>query len=122
MDPRQQELLVVLERDRAATTLDELRARERVVHVASLRVVVIVTDAEPDDAVRGLAGVEGAFRETIPPSVMSSLDEGETLFTNAWLSRQQEVPKPRRGEGLSWDAPGYEPPDPPRRAPRGGSS
>lgn len=118
MDARQQELLVVLERERASTTLDELRARERVVHVASPRIVVIATDAEADDVARGLTGVEGVFRETIPPDVMDSLDEGETLFTNAWLSRQQEVSKPRLGEGLDWDAPGFEPPDPPGRMPR----
>jgi hypothetical protein len=46
--------------------------------------------------------------------VLDELDEGARLFVTAW--RERPLSKPDRpGEGLSWDAPGFEPPGPPRR-------
>ena len=43
----------------------------------------------------------------LPPS----LTEGERLFAEGWLERQSRGPKERKGEGLPWDAPGFQPPD-----------
>ena len=47
-------------------------------------------------------------------SVLDELDEGAQLFVRAWRERPLSKPD-RRGEGLSWDAPGFEPPDRPAR-------
>jgi hypothetical protein len=54
--------------------------------------------------------------EAPPPAVMASLEPSERLFVDAWLLRVEDRlyrRKRRRGDGLPWDAPGYEPPDPP---------
>lgn len=53
------------------------------------------------------------------PSALEVLDEGARLFVAAW--RERPVNKPGRpGDGLSWDHPGFEPPDRPR-SPKGSS-
>jgi hypothetical protein len=43
---------------------------------------------------------------------LPALDDAESLFVQAWLSKQGQV-KQRRGEGLDWDTPPMLPPDPP---------
>jgi hypothetical protein len=46
-----------------------------------------------------------------PPRLPPDLTQSERLFVAAWEARRQ--PKSRVGEGLSWDAPGFLPPDSP---------
>ena len=57
----------------------------------------------------GVATVIGS-KETQP---LPPLSDTESLFAEAWLSRQGQV-KQRRGEGLNWDTPPMQPPDPKR--------
>jgi hypothetical protein len=45
---------------------------------------------------------------------IEELDEGARLFVKAWRERVPSKPH-RPGEGLPWDAPGFEPPGPPSR-------
>lgn len=45
-------------------------------------------------------------------SALDDLDAGTRLFVEAWRTRPRQKRK-RRGEGAAWDAPGFEPPDPP---------
>ncbi|RJF93497.1 hypothetical protein [Sphingomonas cavernae] len=53
-----------------------------------------------------------------PDALPSELTDGERLFIEGWRARASKDPKTRKGEGLPWDAPGYQPPDlPPRRKP-----
>lgn len=46
-------------------------------------------------------------------SVLTTLSAGERLFVQGWGAGQTAEPKARPGEGLPWDAPGFEPPDDP---------
>lgn len=111
------ERLVVLADDAADAALAELRSYGRVTQVASRRLVVL--ESEEDPAVLGsLPGVVVSTASELPVEVASGLDEGEALFASAWSSRMRQETKTRPGEGLSWDAPGFQPPDPPP-APRG---
>ncbi len=56
----------------------------------------------------------GGTRVLGDEGVLGELDEGARLFVVAW--RERPVTKPGRvGEGLSWGAPGFEPPDRPTR-------
>lgn len=49
------------------------------------------------------------------PGVLEELDDGARLFVEAW--RTQAPAKPDRpGDGLPWDAPGFQPPDMPPRS------
>lgn len=47
----------------------------------------------------------------VPAEVLLGLDPAARLFVAAWRDRQH--PEQRIGDGLSWDAPGFHPPDPP---------
>lgn len=56
----------------------------------------------------------GGTRVLGDEGALDDLDEGARLFVAAW--RERPLSKPDRvGEGLSWDAPGFEPPDRPSR-------
>jgi hypothetical protein len=53
-------------------------------------------------------------RGAIPDSVLQQLNSTERTFAAAWVTgRQPKTTRP--GEGLSWDAEGFEPPDAPTR-------
>ena len=52
---------------------------------------------------------DGATERVGDERVLDELDEGARLFVSAWLRRSR--PKTdRRGEGLAWDAPGFDAP------------
>jgi hypothetical protein len=57
---------------------------------------------------------DGSTRMVGDVGVLDELDEGARLFVRAWQERPLSKTD-RRGEGLSWDAPGFEPPGPPDR-------
>jgi hypothetical protein len=60
--------------------------------------------------------IVGVYQDAPPAAVLATLDVGERIFVDAWLERVEAARcggRPRPGDGLSWDAPGYEPPDPP---------
>src|SRR5688500_7297086 len=44
------------------------------------------------------------------PSDVAGLSEAEMLFIDAWRARLDEPAKQRPGDGVSWDAPGFDPP------------
>lgn len=107
------EFLIMLSDARTETTLRELRSRAAVLHAASPRVVVVNANLEEAATLRSLPGVTGVFDRNVPSDVLESLEEGEALFVAAWESRQEGREKVRPGEGLPWDASGFEPPDRP---------
>lgn len=108
------ELLVILSGERTEEALKQLSAKYNVQQVASPRVLVVEGTQNELAGLRAVPGVLAATAGELPPTVLEGLDQSETLFVAAWLSRTKEGPsKQRPGEGLSWDAPGFVPPDPP---------
>ena len=105
------ELLAILSEERAEATLDVLRARFAVSQVASPQLVILRVRPEQMEQVQAMEGVEQVFAGEIPPEMLDRLDSTETLFAKAWASRQQAETKSRAGDGLDWDAEGFEPPD-----------
>jgi hypothetical protein len=85
------------------------------------RVVVLRADAD------GLPAIAGACRLAIARgtddrvevvgdlAVLDELDDGARLFVEAWRTPRSSASatRDRAGDGLPWDAPGFEPPDPP---------
>jgi hypothetical protein len=76
---------------------------------------VLIVEAEPD-LLQRLAddkGVAGVFTGLVPPDVAGQLDETGRLGIAAWNQRHSaefaEAKHKRKGEGLAWDHPGYEP-------------
>jgi hypothetical protein len=56
---------------------------------------------------------DGVTERAGDESAVDDLDEGARLFVSAWLE-SPTVKANRPGDGLSWDAPGFEPPGRPR--------
>jgi hypothetical protein len=55
---------------------------------------------------------DGGIRALGDDSVLADLDRAGRLFVDAWRARAAGKPG-RTGEGLPWDATGFQPPDPP---------
>jgi hypothetical protein len=101
------ELLIVLESRSATETLAQLRAVTNVTQVFPPRLALV--QAGPD-AGTGIARIQGVRLVLDDPArkLPADLTSAERIFASAWQARQQ--PKTRTGEGLPWDAPGFEPP------------
>lgn len=107
------EVLIVL--DDSITDTD----REAVLRVAPVTQSISerVFLASVEDAalanLRSMAGIAKVVAGAEPARSLPQLEDGESLFVQAWLSKRGQV-KQRRGEGLDWDTPPMLPPDPPR--------
>lgn len=111
------EYLVLLDESEPATSLAGLRQQGAVTQVASPRLVVFTADRTHAAGIESYPGVVGAFKGSLPADVIESLDDSEAIFAAAWALRHAGTsPKQRYGEGMSWDAPGFQPPDPPASA------
>ena len=106
---REGELLVLIDAEAFAETLRSLRATATVSHVLRPNLAV-VSGASPDE-VRGIPGVREVAAGDLPDETLAALDDTARTFVDAWRDRLR--PRARRGDGLSWDAPGFEPPDRP---------
>jgi hypothetical protein len=101
--------LVILEGGDAAARLPELERTVRVVHRLPPRLAIV--DA-PDEALEALERSTGvrSHRAPLDAAVLASLGPEERVFAEAALAPSGAKPA-RPGEGLPWDAPGFEPPD-----------
>ena len=108
------ELLVIMSEGSTAEGGAELPGRFPIVHTVSPRVFVIEPPGDVSSTdVAALPGVAAVSERDVAPEILEGLDETEGLFVQAWSKRQGESKTQRRGEGLDWDADGFEPPDPP---------
>lgn len=57
-------------------------------------------------------GSDGQAEIAGDDAIIQELDDGARLFVEAWLTPPRD-PSDRPGDGLPWDAPGFQPPDPP---------
>jgi ABC-type iron transport system FetAB permease component len=88
--------------------LDSLRERYRVTQSVSKRVFLV--RGQLDLGWSAPEGVRTFSTADIPEEILNSLDQQEAMFVAAWRLRLQAPTKQRPGEGLDWDAPGFEPP------------
>jgi hypothetical protein len=105
--------LALLREDAAAESVERLRRQYRVITVLRPRVIVLQLDDAAAERLRRDPDIAGVFERDVPADVVSQLQADARLFVNAWIQQQTTQNKPRRGEGLSWDSPGFEPPDVP---------
>lgn len=105
------ELLVVLDERNSALALETVKNRFQVSSTMQPRLaVVIASDAAQTTELLAIPGVLDVIADPGSP-IPESLNETEKLFAGAWQMRQTLNRKTRVGEGLSWDAPGFLPPD-----------
>ena len=109
-----QEILVILKDTDSHAPLPSLGSTYKTRQVISPRVFTVESTGA------GLAALQERSDMTVVsgnnplPESIDDLTESEQLFMAAWLSRwQKQEAKQRPGDGLSWDAPGFTPPDPP---------
>ena len=107
------EYLVILEPGAATEALEQLRSSHRVIQVGYPRVVVVAVSPEETPPSSETPGVVAVSSGALPAHMIEELDEQEALFVAAWTNRITGPEKQRRGDGLPWDAPGFEPPDAP---------
>jgi hypothetical protein len=102
------EAVVILSDADNVQTSSSVTARARVSQVGSARVMVVDADPATLGQLRELPGVLGVMMpgDAVPES--AGLNDQELLFVKGWQVSKQ--PKQRRGEGLPWDAPGFDAP------------
>lgn len=72
---------------------------------------VAVVEAPDPEALRKLRGIRSVTEGAPGAEVLADLDEGSRLFAQAWGEQGKMATKQRPGEGLDWDAEGFEAPD-----------
>jgi hypothetical protein len=110
-----QEALVIVDEARAEDALSRVGQLVRVAQRLPPRLAIVRGEPGALDAVRSLPGVLAVSEGAVPEDVSQQLNPTEQLFADAWALGRK--PKSRPGEGLSWDARGFPPPD----LPDGGS-
>ncbi len=104
-------MLLVLADD-VTQVLDQLGRSATLVQHLPPRLAIVESDHAARAALRTAPGVLGIGEPDLPDDVREELTETERIFVDAWVVGRR--PKERRGDGLAWDAPGFEPPDLPR--------
>jgi hypothetical protein len=96
-------------------TLADLSGSVTVTQRLPPRLAVVEGSPRTAEALRARPGVLAVGDPDLPAAVRAGLTETERLFADAWALGRQ--PKERRGDGRSWDAAGFSPPDEPRQGP-----
>jgi hypothetical protein len=103
-------LLVFLDEN---TDVEVLDGQATVIHSASSRMHIIRTSSATRAQLAVLPGVVCITDTELPPEYAQRLNSQESIFAEAFAVR--ETSKERLGDGLPWDSPGFEPPDPPSK-------
>lgn len=102
-----QEQLVILDAARADAARTELENLVPVTQILPPRLLLVRADHAAREGIRRVAGVIGVFA-TPPADLPADLAPEERVFAAAWAARSKS--KTRPGEGLHWDAPGFDAP------------
>ncbi|CAN5742811.1 MAG: hypothetical protein H0U67_11910 [Gemmatimonadetes bacterium] len=113
MSTPRHDVLIILKNGELAEGRSHVRDTTRILQEGSPRLLTVV---RPPDlgTLRGGPGIRAVIEGDVPTDLLSSLDEGEALFVRAWEQQPGMKDKARPGEGLSWGAAGFKPPDPPQ--------
>lgn len=111
-----QQVLALLRQDASAAQLERLQSQYKAISVMRPRILVLEVDEEMVALLRRDPDIVGVFSGDVPADIVGQLEAGEKLFVSAWAQQQSGQDKKRRGDGQSWDSPGFAPPDiPPRK-------
>ncbi len=107
MPEPERELLVLMAR--GADPAEAVSAAGgRVTQQLADRIALAVVPAGVRDTLTSRPDVLNIYDEDVPTAVTDDLDEIERVFVNAWRERGRV--KRRIGDGLRWDAPGFDAP------------
>lgn len=114
------EVLLVLKSlpdDARCALVDRLQETCSVVSAMGSRLVVARVAPHGVPALRALPGVMAVIETPADLATQVAgwgFSDTEALFASAWAAQGQKK-GPRLGEGLDWDAPGFQPPGHPKR-------
>ena len=97
--------LVILD---GSTDLEALGPAGKVLQAYADRAAIV--EASGAGGLRAVTGVLSVTRGVPDETVLAKLDDGSRLFVEAWGEQEVMDKKRRHGEGLDWDAPGFDPP------------
>jgi hypothetical protein len=83
-------------------------AGARILQQLPPRLVIVAADQDAISNMKRSAEIKALFTDEIPPETLDGFDEVTRAFAVGWNQRRQ--PKQRPGDGLPWDAPGFEAP------------
>jgi len=85
----------------------------RIVQRYGHHVLIVEGPSEIVPSLDGREGIAGVFQGTVPDDVTENLDDTGRLGVAAWNTRHtaayKDAKRERKGEGLAWDHPGFEP-------------
>jgi hypothetical protein len=111
VDPSPREALVILDPSAGHGAHEEISRRARVLQSAGTRLLVLDATTTDLERIRAIPEVARVLSAPAALENLPALDAGETLFLQAWQARQRQTkPTRREGEGLDWDASGFEAP------------
>lgn len=108
-------ILAVLQSTATAAEFDRVRQCYRAANVLAPRLLILDADNDLLAQLREERIILGIYQDEVPVDILADLRPEEALFASAWSHQRTMHRKPRTGEGLSWDTPPFEPPDPPRK-------
>jgi len=104
------EALVIIEESQAESVLLQAGHLVQVTQRLPPRLAIVRGQTSELEALRNLPGVIAVSEGPIPESALQLLNPTERVFAEAWgVGRQPKTARP--GEGLAWDAEGFQPPD-----------
>lgn len=99
---------VLIELQPGATVEDALPPAVRILQRMPPRLAIVAADAEGIRALEHLPEISAVHTQAVPAEVLERFDQAARLFAAGWNERRR--PKERIGEGLPWDAPGFQAP------------
>lgn len=107
------EALVIAEASRADDTLSRVGQLVTLTQRLPPRLAIVRGERGALEAVSRLPGVLLVAEGAVPESALRQLNPTERIFAEAWtVGRRSKSFRP--GDGLSWDAPGFQAPDGPK--------
>jgi hypothetical protein len=107
------EVLVIFRRGTSTDLFTQLTNQPTMTAAMSPRIAVLANAAAAEQ-LRHHPQVEAVIMRP-EDEIPNSLNQAERLFVSAWAKNQRASDKVRPGEGLAWDAPGFLPPDAPKK-------
>jgi hypothetical protein len=102
--------LIIVNESHADDVLSQVGQFVKVTQRLPPRLAIVEGEDRQLEAVRTLPGVIAVCEGPVPDSVLQQLHPAERLFADGWAAgRQPKTARP--GEGLPWDAEGFQPPD-----------
>jgi len=101
-------LVLITDQDRRPEVIDELRRSATVVQLLPPRLATIALAVGQREVVPEIAGAT-FYVDEVPSEVVNSLLPQEQVFARGWQARRGG--KNRSGDQLSWDTPGFTPPE-----------